>query len=622
SIPDEQVVRSSVPIRVDGETVGIMYGIIRIETINEKYSSMAAELDAQLFVYDKENGKFIIDTINKENAELSWFKNREYNDGYSYEEMVTTDKGYSSFKSIITGEDLYIHYSTIEDFNWGIMLARYESQVFAKTHDISRVLLYSFFWMLFIMFSFVSIIMANERRLNSVTECASDVRKELLETMGGQNNIRDALVEVCRFAGSRSAIFFDTDGEFYHYISPECAKNMLSEKDRQHLAAELFRYATAFYKTNGNTVNILCIKPNRHLVKTNPSFYQFLKEHAIREISFSATINKANHITVLATINSKYGNRVRMLAEKVSACFSMALYNKNHLDKTELAATTDPLTGVLNRVVYNKDLVDFDNERAEKFSCIYVDVNELHLRNNKHGHAAGDEMLLYIANTLKEVFYGHKVYRIGGDEFLVFTRNINMDMVKKRIEQVVAQLKPMGYHVAIGFSYRTQNTNTEEVVREAEARMYEAKAQYYQNKEQKSSIATEDKGYVQTRTGILEIDTMLSVMKEHYNGIYRVSLDTDKAYRILMPAYLGYNENEEHFSALLGKYICDTVSPDFHRAVMSFMNYDALKSRLLEGKTPKITYKKTNGETVILSVYKLDDGEMTASNTLWVFAKD
>ena len=87
SIPDEEVVRSSVPIKVDGETVGIMYGIIKIENINKKYSSMAQELDAQLFVDDKENGKFVIDTINKENAELSWFKNREYNDGYSYEEM-------------------------------------------------------------------------------------------------------------------------------------------------------------------------------------------------------------------------------------------------------------------------------------------------------------------------------------------------------------------------------------------------------------------------------------------------------------------------------------------------------------------------------------------------------
>ena len=40
SIPNQQVVRSSVPIRVNGETVGIMYGIIKIDTINKKYSDI------------------------------------------------------------------------------------------------------------------------------------------------------------------------------------------------------------------------------------------------------------------------------------------------------------------------------------------------------------------------------------------------------------------------------------------------------------------------------------------------------------------------------------------------------------------------------------------------------
>jgi len=115
---------------------------------------------------------------------------------------------------------------------------------------------------------------------------------------------------------------------------------------------------------------------------------------------------------------------------------------------------------------------------------------------------------------------------------------------------------------------------------------------------------------------------MLSVLKDHYNGIYRVSLDTDNAHRILMPSYLGYNENENNFSKLLTKYIDEVVHPDFHRSVMSFLNYDAIKREIAENKTPKITYKKMNGETVILSVYKLGDETENTSDTLWVFAKD
>ena len=55
---------------------------------------------------------------------------------------------------------------------------------------------------------------------------------------------------------------------------------------------------------------------------------------------------------------------------------------------------------------------------------------------------------------------------------------------------------------------------------------------------------------------------------------------------------------------------------------MNFLNYEALKRQLLEGNTPRITYKKTNGETVILSIYKLSDAENSVNNTLWVFARD
>lgn len=160
------------------------------------------------------------------------------------------------------------------------------------------------------------------------------------------------------------------------------------------------------------------------------------------------------------------------------------------------------------------------------------------------------------------------------------------------------------------------------MVREAEIRMYEAKARYYQDKEQASVSQDRDKNYVQVKTGIREIDTMISVLKEHYNGIYRVSLNEDTAHRILMPSYLAYKEDEEHFSKLLSRYIDETVHTDFRRAVMSFLNYEAIKTQIAEGKTPTITYKKNNGETVILSIYRLAEDKDDVNDTLWVFARD
>ncbi len=619
---DYALIRSAVPIRVNEEIVGILYGAIKPDKLGARYAGIVKELDAQLFVYEKGTGDILIDTIQEDLGNISFLKDREYNKGYSYEQFISTDKGFTSFRSAYKNETLHLHYSTIEEFGWMIAMGRYDSEVLASAHTRAMVFTLVFLVMLFTIGLYILILMANEKKTGAIAECASNVRKELLETTGGHNNIQDALVEICKFAKARSAIFFDTDGEFYHYIAPRYERVMLSEEEIRYFKAELFRYASEFHLHNKKAVNILCIKPNRHMLKTNASFYRFLKEHGIEEISLSATINTANFITILATINTKRGSAVRMLAEKVSACFSMALYNKNHLSKTLLAATTDSLTGVLNRVAYKSDIVGYDEEKPLDFACVYIDVNELHICNNKYGHAAGDEMLIYIANTLKEVFFGHKIYRMGGDEFLIFCPNTTPEAMHKSIEILKHQLQPRNYHVAIGLSYRTQNTGTEDMVREAEVRMYEAKAEYYQNKEQGGISLPKDKEYVQAETGILEIDTMLSVLQEKYNGIYCVSLSTDKARRILMPAYLNYNEREEHFSKLFSKYVADSVDPDYHRAVLSFLNYEALKRQLLEGKTPKITFKKNNGNFVVLSVYKLGDAPEEASDTLWVFAKE
>lgn len=616
----KEIIRSAVPITVGDTTVGILYGVVQLDKIGARYEQMAKDLDAQLFIYDKNSGDLIVDNIHNTLGNISFLKDRKYIQGYSYEDFATTDKGFTSFESAYKDEDVYMHYSTIEEIGWMIALVRYDSQVFANTVVLTRTLLLAFALMIGIIFVYILVLMRSEKYINDIISCASDVRKILLETSGEQGSIAEALKVVCEFAKSRSAIFFNTDGEEYYYTTQNNGEVALNAEEKNYLQTELLRYVAELHTKSGKLLNILCIKPNKHLAKTNPVFYTFLKQHAVFDVSLSGTVNSANHTTILVVINAKRGDAVRTLAEKTSACFSMALYNKNYLNRTKLVATTDSLTGALNRVAYKSDLFALEREKPSRFCCIYVDVNELHSINNKYGHAVGDEMLIFIANTLKEAFHGHKVYRMGGDEFLVFCQNVDPDEVKKNVEFLNGAMRSKQYHIAIGVSYRVRNNDVEEMVREAEVRMYDAKAQYYQNKEQKRDMQS-NQNFVQVKTGIPEIDAVLSVLKEHYNGIYRVSLDTDTARRILMPAYLQYNEDEDNFSRLFSTYISESVHPDYHRAVMSFLNYDALKHQLADNKIPKITFKKNSGEHVMLSVYKLSETDSYISDTLWVFAK-
>ena len=618
-----EIIRSSVPIVVNDETVGILYGGMSLETIGEKYNNMAEELDAQLFVYDKATGDFVINTVKNAKNNISSLKEREYNDGYSFDDIINNPNGYVSFKSIRNGQDLYLHFSTIDDLNWGIMLARYESQVFAKTHRITNYMLLLLVVMLSVITVYFLSILQNERKDKTITQNASVARKLLLDINQNPDNIQKALRTVMDTACSRSAIYVDTEGEDINCINSKYEDNILTGEERKYLVSELFRYAVELKNENAESICVINIKPNAHLRVTNNSLYKFFTKHNIKLVTFAAITHDSNNsnVGILGVVNPRKKYSARTIVEEIAVCFSIALYNKNNLNKTYTAATTDSLTNVLNRVAYKQDLIKFDSEKHSLLSCIYIDVNELHLRNNRYGHAAGDEMLIYIANSLKNIFYGQKIYRMGGDEFLVFAQNIEIETVKRCIELLSEQLDTQNYHVAIGISFRANNMNAEEMVREAESRMYNAKAEYYQNKEKSATAISQDKDYVMEKTGIREIDTMLSVLKEHYNGIYRVSLATDRAHRILMPSYLKYDENEDDFSIILKKYIDETVHPDSHRAVLSFLNYDAIKKQMTEGNSPRITYKKVNGELVTLSVYGLDDNVDDVKDTLWVFSK-
>jgi len=616
-----EIIRLAQPIISNGKAIGIVYGSINLDTLSKRYTDNVSELNAQLYVYESGTGNLIIDTFDEELGNISTLKGRKYDKGYSYEQLINSEKGYSVFQSKTWDEKMYIHFSPLGISDWKIMLARRQTHVFEQANNVVATMNISFALILLILIMYFMLLLKKERIQKHTTTEASQIRKLLLEVNQQQGNISDALEKITVFSNARSSFFVNTNEEDYNYISSAFAERHLLGEDRKYFVSEILGYAAQVRAESGKMVNIVSLATDSSLEKTNPKLHSFLTENSIGNVVFVAVADKNNQINVLATINPKRTDHAKSLLAEIAVCFSIAIFNKKHLHKTEKAASTDSLTGLLNRVTYKKDIMCFDEEKPENFACVYVDVNELHLCNNKYGHAAGDEMLIYIANTLKEVFYGNNIYRMGGDEFLVFIENTDQDSVKKAIDTMAERLMPKNYHIAIGMSYRTQNTNTEELVNEAEIRMYEAKAQYYQNKENKIVSATEDTEYKITKTGIGEIDTLLDIMKDRYNGIYSVLLNTDEAHRILMPAYLDYNETEKSFKDIFAKYVEDMVDPDFHRAMLSFVNYEAIKRQLAEGKIPRITYKKVNSETVVLSVYSFKQTDKDINHTLWVFEK-
>lgn len=484
--------------------------------------------------------------------------------------------------------------------------------------DFSEDLAEIFVSILFICAVFAFFLSSLEKRKRRVASTTSKIKNLLLDINRLDGNIEEALRNIAVFAKSRSAFFVDTDEEFNFVFSFDSEK-LITGNGRKQLMSQLLNCAAKSKSSSQKTVDVITVKCNSLLKKQNCEFYDFLAVHKISSVVFAAVIDKRNRISILGVVNPKKIASVKAMLYDVSVCFSIAIYNKKQLRKTERAAITDSLTGLLNRVAYNRELKRLDKEKPKNFACVYVDVDELHLRNNQYGHTFGNEMLIYIANTLKEVFYGYPVYRMGGDEFLIFVEYYDERTVSRLINIVFERLEPMNYHVSVGMSYKEQNTNAEETVLEAEKKMYDAKAKYYQTKAENDAV-TESQKYKTVKSGNAGIDAMLGVMKNRYCGIYSVSLDTDTAECILVPEYLCLDENENSFKAVFKKYIVENSNHDFHRYLNGFTNYDALKEQLAEGNVPKTVYKNIVGENICLSIYPIGQ-EHKINNTLWVFEK-
>lgn len=141
----------------------------------------------------------------------------------------------------------------------------------------------------------------------------------------------------------------------------------------------------------------------------------------------------------------------------------------------EKLATTDLLTNLKNRNAYEQTLAQYEANVPACLSCVYADANGLHELNNSQGHAAGDKMLQTVSAVLVEYFGQEHVYRIGGDEFLVFAET-DLDGISEKALKAKEKVEKAGYHVSVGTA---SGENIASVVKVAELRMYEDKKRYY-----------------------------------------------------------------------------------------------------------------------------------------------
>lgn len=109
----------------------------------------------------------------------------------------------------------------------------------------------------------------------------------------------------------------------------------------------------------------------------------------------------------------------------------------------ELLATRDALTGVGNRLLFNREIsaaLAEQRDRGVPLVLLLVDVDHFKRFNDRHGHPAGDACLRGVAQRLVELVgrSGDRVYRYGGEEFAVLLPATDLAGGQKVAERIIA----------------------------------------------------------------------------------------------------------------------------------------------------------------------------------------
>jgi diguanylate cyclase (GGDEF)-like protein len=166
------------------------------------------------------------------------------------------------------------------------------------------------------------------------------------------------------------------------------------------------------------------------------------------------------------------------------------LKQRERLDGLTQLLNREGIAGAFYRVAGNMRRTAERMKGTPDISMLFIDIDTFKEINDTHGHQKGDEMLITVANLMRDSFRPSDILgRIGGDEFLVVLPNANAaeakgvaEKFRKKIEQhPFFEFIGIGLTVSIGVAraYLDGNLDPDQALYDAKARadaaMYEAK---------------------------------------------------------------------------------------------------------------------------------------------------
>ncbi|HEY4427180.1 MAG TPA: diguanylate cyclase [Solirubrobacteraceae bacterium] len=178
----------------------------------------------------------------------------------------------------------------------------------------------------------------------------------------------------------------------------------------------------------------------------------------------------------------------------------------------------DPLTGCLNRRGFEERAIaelGACTRHARQGAVLVLDIDHFKEVNDRHGHAAGDELLRWVVQTLRAtVRSADAIGRLGGDEFAVLFADIDATGAidgAARITRALSERAPCSIGMA---SFPLDGIELEELMRQADIRLYSSR---HGRPDRESTSATERLSWAATLAHA--VDMRMDASHEHSRAV-------------------------------------------------------------------------------------------------------
>lgn len=210
------------------------------------------------------------------------------------------------------------------------------------------------------------------------------------------------------------------------------------------------------------------------------------------------TLNQVNSNPVLTLSLYFVFPRCAVCGVFVPLCISISrIIAESRLKEEEMRvlAEIDGMTGLYNRSKY-LELVSDTYAAEEAIAVIFWDINGLKRTNDTYGHEVGDQLIRRFAESVRTVTSpGERVYRIGGDEFVMILRGGREEDVQKKLQvwrnDVKGRFVGDGVPLSVACGYACgSGSELEDLIRQADDRMYRDKQEHYRKNDGETARKT------------------------------------------------------------------------------------------------------------------------------------